>query len=284
LGLVFKKSLKLPYCIIYYGGEFPKFKNNKILISILEAVIKNSDGVIAISDFARQELKNFGLGEGKIFKLTPGVDTDRFKIEAGCFELKQNLQLCDKKVLLTAARLVRRKGIDLVIKAIAILREDFPDIVYLVIGRGKEEDNLRGLTSELGLKNKVIFVGEVTEEELPKYYNLCDIYVMPNIETRDEDNIEGFGISFIEASACGKPVIAGLTGGAGEAVIDGRTGILIDPRDTHRLAGAIARLLKNRDYAQGLGKNGRKMAEEEFQWKPRAEFLITIFNQILRSK
>ena len=115
--------------------------------------------------------------------------------------------------------------------------------------------------------------GRVSEEELPCYYNACDIFVMLNRQTKGEEIVEGFGISFIEASACGKPVVGGKSGGAKDAVKNGLTGILVDPDDLKKITETLIQLLKNEQYSKSLAEAGRKIIVNEFTWKSRAEQL-----------
>ncbi|MBU2540556.1 MAG: glycosyltransferase family 4 protein [Candidatus Omnitrophica bacterium] len=282
IGLVFKKIARLPYCVFYYGGELEKYKRRKIILRLLERVLKNACFVIVNSEFTSKEVKKFGIEEDKVIKVTPGVDVQIFKPDLDCSDLKKRLGLENKKVLLTVSRLVERKGIDVVIKALARLSEKFPSLVYLIVGSGEQEGYLKALVEKNSLNKNVIFIGKVTNEDLPKYYNLCDIYVMPNRKTLGEEIIEGFGISFIEASACAKPVIGGNSGGAGEAVWDKRTGFLIDSEDIDALVQSITCLLEDEKQAGELGNTGRRLMQEEFRWQYRADSLKKILSCCLQ--
>ncbi|MDA0747911.1 MAG: glycosyltransferase family 4 protein, partial [bacterium] len=180
----------------------------------------------------------------------------------------EQLGLQNKKVLLTLARLDQRKGHDTALRALASLNRS--DIVYLIGGKGREEPRLRELTSQLGLESQVRFLGFVPDADLPTIYNLCDIFVMPNRVTEGTQlsgDIEGFGISFIEAGACGKPVIAGRSGGAVEAVLDEQTGLLVDPRTEIDTAAAITRLLDEPGLSATLGAQARQRIQREFDWR-----------------
>lgn len=280
IGLMFKKVMKIPYCVFCYGGEYGKFKSRKMQFRLLERILQSASITITNSEYTSQEVKGFSIEPGKVVKLTPGVDTDRFRPGLDCSELREKLGLEDKKVLLTVSRLAKRKGIDTVISALPSIRELFPNVVYLVVGKGKEENYLKSLARERRLEKNVIFAGYVPDDELPKYYNLCDIYVMPNRETTDWDVIEGFGISFIEASACGKPAVGGVSGGAGEAVEDKKTGVLVNGEDVRMVAQTIIQLLGDEAYASQLGRSGRRRAEKEFRWENRAEKLEEICRRV----
>ena len=126
----------------------------------------------------------------------------------------------------------------------------------------------------------MLFSGYAEEKDLPRYYNLCDVYVMPNREVLSTtDSIEGFGISFIEASACGKPVIGGRSGGAEAAVADGETGFLVDPPSVHELTSKIKLLIEDGNLAKRMGMKGRQRVEREFSWKDRARVISQLHKE-----
>ncbi len=281
IGLIFKKMLKLPYCVFYWGGELSKYRKTKLLMLILKKVLKNADCVITCSEYSKDELKKNAIEENRIFKSLPAVDMDNFRPNLDCTDLRKQFGLENKKVLLTVSRLAKRKGIDTVINALPTVRKEFPNIAYLIVGSGKEEGYLRSLVKAKGLEADIIFVGAISHDQLAKYYNLCDIYVMPNRETQDWDNIEGFGVSFIEASACAKPVIAGASGGAGDAVCDKSTGLLVNPLDVEAVAKAIIQFLKDESYAKQVGQEGLRRIEKDFRWQIRAKALEERLNNLI---
>ena len=278
-GLFFKKFRGLPFQVFVYGGEVVKFKHRKIIFGILLRVLRQADAVIVNSDFTRTVYLRLGIPQDKIVKITPAVDTDFFKpgIDAG--DLIQRYSLENKRVILTVARLSQRKGHDLVITAVSRLKEKIPDIVYLIVGSGPDEKRLKKLAQDYALKDRVIFCGPVRDEDLPKFYNACDVYVMPNRQVKGIDTLEGFGLSFIEASACAKPVIGGKSGGSYEAIVDGVTGYLVNPLDLEELTMRIKELLTDKEAARAMGGRGRKRLEESFQWRDRAKTLESILTE-----
>jgi len=270
IGLIFKKVFRIPYQVWAYGGEIVKFKRNKPALSLLRRVIDGAQTLIVNSEFTKNVYIGFGISAGKITVVTPAVDTERFRPGIPVEDLVAAYGLQNRKRVLTVARLSERKGHDMVIKALDKIRQAFPDIAYLIVGAGPDEKRLKKMASDYRLEKNIIFTGRVAEEDLPKYYNLCDVYVMPNREVEGLDTLEGFGISFIEASACAKPVIGGRSGGSLDAVFDGETGYLVDPLDVDGLAAKVIDLLSNKDRARELGENGRKKALAEFQWPQKA--------------
>jgi phosphatidyl-myo-inositol dimannoside synthase len=284
IGWICKKLFSLPYVVFYYGGELEKFRKKKFLLKVLTKIIRCADGIIANSEFSSKETRFYGINVNKVSVVLPAVDAQRFSPNVDCSDLRQKWNLQGRRVLLTVSRLVRRKGIDSVLQALPALKKEFPGLAYLIVGRGPDEPYLRGLARQSGLEENVVFVGEVSGEDLPKYYNLCDIYVMPNRETSGEEIVEGFGISFLEASACAKPVIGGSSGGAQEAVKDRVTGILVDPHKLDDLTENILRLLKDKAYATTLGENGRKRALEEFCWEDRSRRIEDLLEEMRSSQ
>jgi len=283
IGLIIKKLLKKPYCVFYYGGEYGKFRNKKVLFYLLKLVLENADAIVVNSEYTLTEVKKFHVCDHKITKVTPGVDTDTFHPGLECSKLKRDFGIENKKVLLTVSRLAKRKGIDTVIKALPEIKRRFPDVVYLVVGEGKEKDYLQTLAKENNTKENVVFAGYVKDEDLPLFYNACELYVMPNRQTYDWDVLEGFGISFIEAAACGKPAIGGIVGGAADAIEDGETGLLVDADDIKDVIRGVAYLLEDQSRAEEFGRSGRRRAEAAFQWKDRACIVRNIMGKITGS-
>lgn len=244
---------------INYWQRFPKGK--ELLLRTLE----ESARIVAVCEYARSQLLVLGIEENKIVKICPGVDSERFSSEAGIGDIRRRYGLDDKVVILTVSHLVARKGHDTVLKALPALVKEFPNIVYLVVGRGPYRAALEALALELGLQEHVIFAGYVDGQNLSAYYNICDIFAMVSREIGW--NIEGFGIVYIEASAAGKPIVAGRSGGTADAVIDGDTGILVDPESHTEVARALRRLLRSRELRRKLGQNGRERVKRMFSWE-----------------
>ena len=269
-GWLCKKVLRIPYVVYVYGSETVRLGGG-FSSSLMRMILHESEVVVANSEYTAEEFISFGIPQAHIQVIYPGVDPEHFHPTDPDPALVEQYSLADKQVLLTVARLDERKGHDVVIRALAILAEDYPDLMYLVPSKGREEPRLRQLTGELGLDERVQFLGFVADEDLPDLYNLCDIYVMPNRITQETElagDVEGFGIAFIEAGACAKPVVAGRSGGAVEAVADGETGLLVDTPDSpEAVADTIRRLLQDTDLCRQLGQAGRKRVEERYDWR-----------------
>jgi phosphatidylinositol alpha-1,6-mannosyltransferase len=194
-----------------------------------------------------------------------GVDHETFRPDLDAEFLKIKYGTRRKKVLLTVAELRRRKGIDQVLSALKLLGDKAKDIVYVIVGEGEDRERLQALAAEYGLAGQVLFTGAVSDKDLPFHYAICDAYVMPNREEKNGD-LEGFGITFIEAQAAEKAVIGGESGGVPDSIVDGKTGLLCPPGDAEALSAKIRRILENPKEAEELGRNGRARAISLFTW------------------
>ncbi len=188
----------------------------------------------------------------------------------------ERLGVSGRPTLLTVARIVkanRYKGHDVVLRALAKVVSSVPDVAYVIVGEGDDLDYLERLAREYGVAENVIFAGRVSDEELPLLYNACDAFVMCSRADRTRRGIlaEGFGLALLEASACGKPVIAGRSGGVPDAVQDGITGMLVNPVDSDEVAAAIVKVLREPWLAKVMGENGRKWVEAEMNWTRAAD-------------
>jgi phosphatidylinositol alpha-1,6-mannosyltransferase len=184
--------------------------------------------------------------------------------------------------MLTVARLVPHKGQDMGIRALAMLARDFPQLRYIMVGEGHDEQRLRGLARELGVSDKVGFVGPMRDDELPEAYATSTIYLGASRVDRDI-NVEGFGISFLEAGASGIPSVAGDSGGVRSAVRDGETGIVVPPTDLDAIAGAIRSLLVNADRRKQIGQAARRAVETHYNWDRVARDTRDFTNRVVES-
>ena len=265
VALILSKKFKINYVLYAHGEEivlYSRFFPEKYVGPYL---YKHAKAIIANSRFTVDLLKKIGVKEENIHLIYRGIDPDQFRPGLDTSELKNKYNLTDKKIIVTISRLQERKGQDYVIRAMPLILKEIPNAHYLVVGDGEERERLERLVKDLSLEDKVTFVGFVSEEELPYYYNLADIFILANRITNTND-VEGFGLVFIEANACGKPVIGGRTGGALDAIIEGETGFFVDPTDEKDIANKIIYLFKNPDIATRLGKIGRERAVKELRW------------------
>ena len=271
-AMILKRFLGLPYAVYCHGEEITQTDRFRYQPRVRDQIYKNADAVIANSEFARQNLWRIGVVPGRIFKITPGVNATRFRSNAANGDLIRQHGLEGKNVIVTVARLVPRKGHYVALQAFANICNEFPKAHYLIVGTGPEERNLKQLSHDLGLTNRVTFTGFVKAGDLAGYYNLCDVMLLANRQEVSGD-IEGFGITFLEANAAGKAVIGGRSGGAVEAIVDGTTGLLVDPEDVSEVAQALKRLLSDPEYRAQLGAAGARRVNSDFKWEERAQML-----------
>lgn len=267
VSYLFCRVFRFSYILWAYGYEFAKFENKPLMRGLYLKIYKNSTFVTAITDFVKQKLVKFGVSPEKIIIIKPGSDPAKFFPVNVNEEFIKKHKLENKRPILSVGRLIERKGFDMTIRAMKDVLKEFPEAVYLILGNGPFKNRLKTLTDETGMNGSVRFLGRVNDNELLNFYNLCELFIMPSRTLEGKGDIEGFGIVYLEANACGKPAIGGLDGGAVEAIKDGDTGLLVDSCDVKAISGAITKLMSDKNYARRLGENGRKRVLEELNWE-----------------
>lgn len=271
-----KKINKLPYYIFTYGTETNELWQAPLAKQkMARKILAEAEGIITISDYLKAKLVERDVPAKKITKIYPGVDfaffkpqeqdKARLKIES-LINQKDDLHLDNANLLLSVGRLVKRKGHDMVIRALPAILQNYPKTYYLIVGNGPHRSKLQKLASEVGVEKYVRFLTDIKHQDLPSFYNASDIFLMPSRTIKSKRDVEGFGIVYLEASACAKPVIAGQGGGVAEAVVDQETGLLIDPEKPAAVSQAILKLLNNNSLSLKLGQNGRERVTRNFDW------------------
>jgi len=256
----------IPYLLYAHGEEIQTHLTSRKFSWLMPKIYSGATAVIANSSNTKEILENIGIHSNSIHIIHPGVSSELFNIaEHGGDIIRQRHKLNQGPVLLTVGRLNRRKGQDLVIKALPKILNVFPTVKFLVVGIGAEEACLQNLVYECGVADNVVFAGEVSDDELAGYYAACDVFVMPNRQIGED--IEGFGIVFLEASAMGKPVIGGKSGGTQDAIVEGVTGFRVDGTQVEDFCSAIMTLLSDPVGAKTMGENGRQRVLKEFTWE-----------------
>jgi phosphatidyl-myo-inositol dimannoside synthase len=266
LGLWLQRWLRLPFVVYAHGNE--------ILEALTESwqkpklSLQRASRVLAVSRFTAQLVQKAGVDPARIEILHPGCDIERFRPLPPSVKLRQRLlgERWKDQVILSVGNLVARKGHDTVIRALPRLLESVQNVTYLVVGDGPYRAELENLAAAMGVGGRVNFAGRLPDDRLPEVYALSDIFTMPSRERLEECDVEGFGLVFLEASACAKPIVAGRSGGTSDAVVNEVTGLLVDPQDPEALAAALCRLLTHRDLATRLGEQGRSRVAREFSW------------------
>lgn len=265
------KRYKINFTVTVHGNEVlnPRFAT-RFWRKKMEKVFDEANKIFCVSNYTsqklRQKLQNLSNIDKKIAIVYNGVDHNYFSPTKPDVELIRKYNLEGFKVILTLARLVERKGQDMVIRALPEIKKHIPKVKYIICGRGNYEGKLKDLVKKLNLTDNVIFTGFIPNEHRAKFYNLCDFYIMPSREISEKGDIEGFGITYLEANACEKPVIGSKGGGASEAIVEGENGFLVNPINNDEIAKTCATLLSNPDLSKKIGQNGRKRVIQEFNW------------------
>ena len=274
LALTLKWLFGIRYTVFVHGKLFLKLLKHSKDKTVAFRVLENAEAVIVNSNYTAQLLSEAKVNCKITTVLHPGTDTEYFRPNLNIKSLRDELGIQNYKVLLTVSNLDSRKGHELVIKAVKQLLDEGRKLKYLIIGNGDNYNNLKKLCVDLNVESSIMFIQRVDDYALPYYYNLCDVFIMPSLKI--DHNVEGFGITFIEANACGKPVIGSKSGGISDAILDNETGLLITPGDSGELKDAILRLLSDKDLHSRLSQAGRLRAERFFDWSVLMEKLESI--------
>ncbi|MBA4860173.1 glycosyltransferase family 4 protein [Streptomyces sp. PSKA54] len=245
---------------------------------LLRRIGDSTDTLTYLGDYTRSRIAAALTPEAaaRMVQLPPGVDEKTFHPGSGGDAVRERLGLTDRPVVVCVSRLVRRKGQDTLIRAMPQILAKEPEAVLLVVGGGPYEQELRRLADETGVAPSVRFTGAVPWEELPAHYGAGDVFAMPCRTRRGGLDVEGLGIVYLEASATGLPVVAGDSGGAPDAVLDGETGWVVPGADPGAAAERITALLGDPELRKRMGERGREWVEERWRWDLLAERLQTL--------
>ncbi len=289
IGWIIKWMLRIPYCTFVYGEDVTYFAGRKMTPGkyLLLQALKSADLIVANSESTKRktldlcEEWDISIRTDRFPVITPGVDTDFFKPSEERSEIRKKHGVEGRPTLITVSRLTFQKGIDRVVRAMPAILDLFPDAVYIIRGDGPHRRELQYMIEDAGLAGHVRFLDPVRYEDLPAVYSMGDLFVLPCREVETTGEIEGFGTVFLEAAACGLPVIGGRSGGVEEAVEDGVTGFLVDPEDDEDLRGKIIGILRNRPLAKEMGLRGRDRVVKEFGWEDRSVELWGYMSDII---
>ncbi|MFJ9925199.1 MULTISPECIES: glycosyltransferase family 4 protein [Streptomyces] len=245
---------------------------------LLRRIGESTDTITYLGEYTRSRIAAALTPEaaGRMVQLPPGVDEKTFHPDSGGDEVRARLGLTDRPVVVCVSRLVPRKGQDTLIRALPRILAAEPDTVLLIVGGGPYEQDLRRLARETGVAASVRFTGAVPWSELPAHYGAGDVFAMPCRTRRGGLDVEGLGIVYLEASATGLPVVAGDSGGAPDAVLDGETGWVVRGGAPQEAADRITALLQDAALRRRMGERGRRWVEEKWRWDLLAERLRTL--------
>lgn len=266
LGWWFKKLYKIPYMMMGHGSEF--LYKNLFLKSMIKLVFSNADLVLTNSRYTTRLVEQCKIHNKNIVTIPLGADDLLFdyKLYEPSEIIKEKYGYTHRKIILTVGSLSVRKGHRIVIEAIEKLRTEIPEVLYLIIGRGPEQENLQDLIFQQGLENHVKLLGFVPREQLSQYYLMCDVFIL-NSTIDSYGDTEGFGIVLMEANLMGKPVIGVKDSGMEDAIDHEKNGLLVARDNLEETTRALKGLLTNPLRAKQMGEYGYLRAKQEFTWR-----------------
>ena len=204
--------------------------------------------------------------QARMRRLTPGVDDVEFHPGAGGGTVRARHGLEGRPLIVCVSRMVARKGQDVLVRALPLVRARVPGAALLLVGDGPHRTRVEKVVADLGLGDHVVLTGRVPWQELPAHYAAGDLFCMPSRDRRSVLEVEGLGICYLEAAATGLPVVAGRSGGAPDAVLEGENGTVVDGDDVAAVAAACTDLLLDRERAAAYGRRGRAWVAERWRW------------------
>lgn len=266
LGPAIARRTGVPYASFTHGVEVGAARTPGGRAALARAG-RGAVLLTAVSDWTRSAIGRV-VGEGPRFELLPaGIDAGAFHPGVSDATVRERHGLGTAPVVVCVSRIVARKGQDQVIRALPAVARSIEDVRFLVVGKGPYADRLRALARKAGVEDRVIFTGEVPYAELPAYFRAGDVFAMPCRSRFFGLEVEALGAVFYQASAVGRPNVAGDTGGVPDAVRDGETGILVDPHDLDEIAGAIRSLLADPERAAKMGAAGADWVHRDLTWE-----------------
>jgi phosphatidylinositol alpha-1,6-mannosyltransferase len=277
LGLLGSRLTAAPYVVIAHGAEITVPGRLPLMQSLARRVLVGAGGVVAAGRYPEREAEHAARRDLNTVVVPPGVDVNRFRPPTSLADVAATRHKfgldAERPLVLGLSRLVPRKGFDVVIDAARAL----DDVQLAIAGDGRDRKRLE---RHAGGASNVRFLGRVDEADLPALYGSADVFAMCCRERWGGLEAEGFGIVFLEAAACGVPAVAGRSGGAHEAVVDGETGFVVPPRDVEAVRGALARLCGDEGLRLQMGSAARRRAEHEFSY----EHLVNRLQPIARGE
>jgi phosphatidylinositol alpha-1,6-mannosyltransferase len=274
-----KRWFGLPYLVYVHGEDVSCASESRELRWLARRVVAGASFLIANSrNTARLAQECVGASPERTVVLHPGVDTQRFRPAPRDSGVRTRLGWGERPVVLTVGRLQKRKGQDQMILALPAVRRTVPDVLYAILGDGEERGALEELVRRHGLGDHVQFLGETSDADLIAAYQQCDLFVLPNRQVGQD--IEGFGMVLLEAQACGKPVIAGASGGTAETMRIPDTGRVVDCSTPTELGALVAEWLADLPLTTRMGRAAREWVVEKFDWSSLAREAEALFRGV----
>ncbi|MEJ6950290.1 glycosyltransferase family 4 protein [Natronospora cellulosivora (SeqCode)] len=277
---VFKHSLKKPLIFTIHATEFGR---NQGIYNSMQRYINDLEWyatfeawrVIVCSNYMKHEVKNlFQVPEDKVISIPNGVNEDNYKADYSA-SFRRKYASPNEKMVFYVGRIVREKGIQVLIQAIPEILSENPSTKFVIAGKGPHLDSLKSQAEFLGVANRIYFTGFISDEERNRLYQAADVAVFPSI-------YEPFGIVALEAMVTKTPVIVGNVGGLAEFVHDGENGLTVNPNDSQQLADKIVYLLNNQEKADDIAETGYKMVKHTFTWQQIARQTVKVYQDVIR--
>ncbi|MCX6745467.1 MAG: glycosyltransferase family 4 protein [Candidatus Parcubacteria bacterium] len=267
--------LKLPFIIILHGYDIMNAQKSSWKKYWAKKILSKARYIIVNSHNTQKQVLKLSIPENKITIVypCPNIKTEQLN-EHEKQIIKNELNLHHKKIMISVGRLTPRKGFDKVIEALPEVIKQIPNLVYIIVGNGPDRERLEKLAEDLKVRGNLIIAEDIPNSNLSAFYDLANIFIMPARQIGED--IEGFGIVYLEANLFSKPVIAGRSGGVEDAVLDGQTGILVNPESVQEIGSAILRLFNDPELANKLGIQGKERVLLEFQWPKQIEKIKNI--------
>ncbi len=265
------KTDKKKYCLIH-GKEINHSKGSSLNKRAIK-VLNNVEKVIANSEYTKNLAITNGIKKDKLIVINPGINTVK-ELDKKSLEKVESLLRIKTPRLITVSRFDKRKNHEKIIMALRNLKQLYPDIVYICVGYGDEEDNIKRLVKELDLSSQVMFFKDITNELKNALIIKSDIFVMPSIVHKT--SVEGFGIVYVEAAQYGIPSLGGKDGGASDAIDHNKTGLICDGNNLDEIYSSLNSMIENKKYLE-FGKNAKEFAKK-FQWHKILEKYKNILN------
>jgi glycosyltransferase involved in cell wall biosynthesis len=285
IGAIIGALCKLPLVISLHGSDIFVAEKNKLFAEIARKTFAKAKGVIACSkDLANRAMK-LGLVPGKVWIIPYGVDIHKFGREDGNrMNLLKKLGIApDEMVVLSLGRLVYKKGFEYLVRAIPYVIANFRNVKFVIGGMGPLQGQLRLLSKELGVNEHLLLPGAISWDEVPRYMDMCDVFVVPSIKDH-KGNINGLPNVLLEAMASGKPIVASKIGGIPDVIDHERNGLLVNEKDPKELADAINCLLASPSLRRSLGSAAKEKAKHELNLEHIAKTTIEIYKRVMRTR
>lgn len=278
IGLLIRREFSLPLVISLRGSDInvDPFRS-KLIYRLTKQVISEADKVIAVSNALKRKAEEIATPREKIAVIHDGCETGKFTFnEVARFDLRRNWDIPEQStIFIFVGNVLKTKGVFELLEAFYLLMKKLPDIYLIFIGDGRETKVLLKKAARTGIRNRTIFVGYRPHGEIPHWLSMADVLVLPSYS-------EGLPTVIVEAMACQRAVIATRVGGIPETIVDGQSGILVEPRDSVTLMEAMEKVARDKDLRLKMGNIGRQIVTEKFSWDKNIRKLTDIYKGIMR--